>query len=192
MRLVLGIGNPGRHYAGTRHNVGFRILDEVAARRGTCFRKASSVAMLADVGLETRLMKPLTYVNRSGTALTWGKDNAMIEEASELLVVVDDTGLPPGRIRLRAKGSSGGHNGLSDIERVLGGDDYSRLRVGIGAAPRGGLVDHVLGTFDPEEHDLIDLAVERAADAVVDFVEDVSVMRLMERYNRAPEPNTGR
>ena len=181
MRLVVAIGNPGVRYFGTRHNVGFAVVDAVARRVGRHFRKASPHHMEAELegGL---LVKPVTYVNRTGTAL-----EPLLErfDLEDLLVVVDDVNLDLGRLRVRAKGSHGGHNGLRDVERVVGSAAYGRLRIGV--APSGDepfdLDEHVLGPFGDNETDTIGRAVERAADCVQDFLGGATLERLMPLHN---------
>lgn len=181
MRLVVAIGNPGAHYAGTRHNVGFAVVDAVVRRAGTSFRKASPLHMEAE--LESgRLVKPVTYVNRTGAAL-----ESLLEshDVEDLLVVVDDVNLDLGKLRVRPKGSHGGHNGLKDVERVVGSAAYGRLRVGVAATGEGpvDLVEHVLGSFDVDERDRIGRAIEHAAICVEDFLEGATLERLMSLHN---------
>ena len=181
MRVALGIGNPGARYAGTRHNVGFRVLDEVVKRSGLSFRKASPLHMecRTQAGL---LVKPTTYVNRSGEALELLLAEGL--DAADLLVVVDDVNLAPGRLRLRARGSDGGHNGLKDLSRALGSDDFARLRIGVGGVESERLREHVLDVFDESETVFMVEAVDRAARAVEAFLDGVTVPRLMPEVNR--------
>lgn len=181
MRVALGIGNPGARYAGTRHNVGFDVLDLAARRAGLSFRKASPLHMecRTKTGL---LVKPLTFVNRSGEALRLLLESGV--EATDLLVVVDDIHLQPGRLRLRAKGSDGGHNGLKDLGRALGSDDYARLRIGVGGAEPERLREHVLDAFAESEAVFMTEAVDRAARAVEAFLDGVTVPMLMPEVNR--------
>ena len=185
MRLVVGVGNPGAQYEGTRHNVGFRVLDLAVAQQGAVFRKESSLAMTAELGGASRLMKPLTFVNRTGRALARQLELEDLTPA-DILVVVDDVHLPLGRLRLRATASSGGHNGLKDIEQVLGTRDYPRLRFGVDGDARAevGLVDFVLSRFDGHEESLVNDASRIAASAVIGFVEGNPFDQLMEQYNR--------
>lgn len=170
MRVILGIGNPGREYEATRHNIGFTVVEELARRAGApgFERHKKWDAELAEWRLPERLgggkallLKPRTYVNLSGKtaqgALAFHK---LKPEA--MLVVVDDLNLPLGTLRLRGEGSSGGHNGLKDIEARIG-KAYPRLRIGIGS-PSGDQVGHVLGRFSPEERDDVELAIRKAAD----------------------------
>lgn len=185
MRLVLGIGNPGARYAQTRHNIGFAILDEVARRRGVAFRKASPVAMTARVSPDAALMKPLTYVNRSGQALEWFMNEHGVG-VDDVLVVVDDIHLGLGAVRIRRKGSDGGHNGLRDLERVFGSQAWTRMRLGVGGVnPDGDLVEHVLGRFLVEEHRRVLDLVQTAASAAEEFADGNDPDRLMQRYNRS-------
>ena len=166
---VLGLGNPGRRYARTRHNLGFMVVDELAARTGASFRNEADHYELAATelaGTSVLLVKPNTYVNRSGSAA-----RALLAAhrllPPQLLVVVDDVYLPFGRLRLRPSGSAGGHNGLISIETELGTREFPRLRVGVGAPDAGeGLADHVLATFTADEKKRLPDCVARAADAV--------------------------
>lgn len=163
-RLIAGLGNPGRQYAGTRHNAGFLVLDELARRAGVDFQfDGKWESDLAARDGQT-LMKPQTFMNLSGEAV--GKYMRYHRlEPSEVLVVFDDTALPLGDLRLRRSGSAGGHNGLRSVIAHLGTEEVSRLRVGIGAAP-GTLHNHVLGQFAADELPAVHASVERAADAI--------------------------
>jgi PTH1 family peptidyl-tRNA hydrolase len=163
-RLIAGLGNPGRQYAGTRHNAGFLVLDELARRAGVDFQfDGKWESDLAARDGQT-LMKPQTFMNLSGEAVgKYMRYHRM--EPSEVLVVFDDTALPLGDLRMRRSGSAGGHNGLRSVIAHLGTEEISRLRVGIGAAP-GTLHNHVLGQFAADELPAVQASVERAADAV--------------------------
>ena len=172
MKLIVGLGNPGRQYAATRHNVGFLVVDRLARPHGLSGAKTKFHAgVIEGVIAEQRvmLMQPTTYMNRSGLAV--GEAAGFYKlEASDVMVVVDDTALPVGQIRLRAGGSSGGHNGLADIERALGTRQYPRLRVGVGE-PRVGehripQRDYVLSPFGEDQRRPIDDAIEQACDGV--------------------------
>ncbi len=174
-------------YSGTRHNVGFRVLDAAARNAGVEFRKASPLFMEATVSGGGRLIKPLTFMNRSGEAL-----RALLEvtdvDISQILACVDDVNLQVGRLRIRGKGSHGGHNGLRDLERALGGVAYPRLRLGVGAVKEseGTLVEHVLGAFSDDEEKRLAPAVEAAARAVLEFLEGTDLETLKHRYNGMP------
>lgn len=186
---MVGLGNPGREYDGTRHNVGFEVLTQVAEKLNCSFRKKSRFS--AEVGEAVLdagkivLVKPQTFMNRSGVAvnslLGWLKI-----PPSELLVVVDDVDLPLGQLRLRAAGGSGGHNGLRSIIEALGGaEDFARLRVGIGRSERVGedVTDHVLSRFSAAERDAAREAVGRAVEVIVCCLRE-GVTVAMNQFNR--------
>lgn len=169
MKLIVGLGNPGREYAGTRHNVGFDVADEVAGRMGVAFRRSWRFpADLAEGTLEGErvlLVKPRTYMNRSGEAVAPLMNKKGVSP-SDLIVVVDDVDLPLGRLRLRKFGSAGGHNGLKSIIASIGSEQFPRVRIGIGRDSARDTADHVLGRFTPEERPVIAEATRRAADAI--------------------------
>jgi len=187
VKLVVGLGNPGPRYRQTRHNAGFRVLDAVAARAGagapvSRFAGRYSEGVLA--GQRVGLLAPETFMNRSGEALALALATLPIADpAADLLVVLDDADLPLGRLRLRARGSSGGHNGLADVLERLGTKAVPRLRFGIGrpVEPRD-TVDFVLEPFAPAEETLLAEALPRAADAVACFVAEGSAVA-MNRFN---------
>jgi PTH1 family peptidyl-tRNA hydrolase len=178
-RLLAGLGNPGKDYDRTRHNVGFLVLDELARRAGASFaHEPKWNADIARAGSVT-LMKPMTFMNLSGEAV--GDFNRFYKIAPEdTLVVLDDVALPLGRLRLRGTGSDGGHNGLASVQAHLGTERVPRLRVGIGGA-KSSLVGHVLGKFSAEERSVLDQAVSRAADAV-EFAQANGVEAAMDRF----------
>ncbi len=187
MRIVVGLGNPGSEYVGTRHNVGWEVLDELArqlgwiARPDEFNRKARTrfdgltldgTASLGSGGTEKfLLLKPTTYMNDSGRSVQSAM--AFFQAApAEIMVVLDDLALPVGRLRIRKGGSSGGHNGLKDIERALGADQYPRLRLGIDSPPpRVPGRDYVLGRFTAEQRKAVDPAVQRSASAILTWIE---------------------
>ena len=164
-RLLVGLGNPGREYAGTRHNVGFAILDRIAAAAGVRFR--ANRKWQADTALDgdVWLCKPQTYMNLSGESVGALARFHKIEPA-RVLVVFDDMALALGRLRIRERGSAGGHNGLKSIIAHLGTQDIPRLRIGIGSAEPGAAIDHVLGKFTLEEQPLLEQALDRATEAI--------------------------
>ena len=163
-RLVAGLGNPGQEYAGTRHNVGFLVADELARRSACPFSFNSKWnSQVASCGGRT-IMKPQTFMNLSGEAVA-GYARFFKLQREEIMIVLDDASLPLGILRLRKSGTSGGHNGLESILIHLGAEGVPRLRVGIGAPDGKGLHDHVLGKFEPAEQPLLQEAVSRAADA---------------------------
>lgn len=188
-RLVVGLGNPGPAYANTRHNVGFDVLDQWARAEGITFRedKRGPVEM-ARMG-ETTLIKPLTYMNESGTAvkawLDWLK-----WPVTELLVVVDDVALTLGDVRVRPSGSAGGHNGLKSVEACLGTGTYARLRCGIGPQPpMWTLEDFVLGRFGPGEQEARQVLVKTAIDALRCCQQD-GIDVAMNRFNGRSRPES--
>ncbi|MGH7938651.1 MAG: aminoacyl-tRNA hydrolase [Chthoniobacterales bacterium] len=184
IRLVAGLGNPGREYQRTRHNVGFMVLDRLAHDRQLVWDYSEKWGAAWAKG-DVFLMKPATYMNRSGEPLS-AIANFYKITAAEILVVLDDFALPLGRLRLRTSGSSGGHNGLESIFKHFGTESVPRLRVGIGAAPSKGAVDYVLGGFFEEEQSLLDETIVRAAAAVKCAV-DKSVIAAMNEFNKTPE-----
>lgn len=168
MKIVVGLGNPGSRYCGTRHNVGFEVIDTLARHPSVnAFReKFESLVAEGRVDDETLLLvKPQTYMNLSGRAVRALLDFYKLSP-QQLLVVCDDIHLPLGKLRLRARGSHGGHNGLRDIQLHLGTEEYPRLRLGVGEPAIGEAVDHVLGRFRASEQPIITEAILRAAQAV--------------------------
>jgi PTH1 family peptidyl-tRNA hydrolase len=193
LKLIAGLGNPGPEYQGTRHNLGFAVLDELARRHGVSFRRGplgskSRVARLQDP--DAWLAMPQTYMNRSGQSVgslcRWYRI-----EPVDLLVVVDEVDLPLGRLRARPGGSAGGHKGLKSVIESLGTNAFARLRIGVGRGDdRRDLADHVLSRFDAEESAAALRAVERAADAAEMFRTD-GIDRVMNAFNRSEdEPRT--
>ncbi len=183
MRIVLGIGNPDEKYAGTRHNVGWMVVDALSRKIGQKFRKAGFEYWAAEGRLgrrEVALVKTWTYVNRTGRAVP----ELLKRYGGDLLVVCDDVDLPVGRLRIRPKGSSGGHNGLQSIIDALGGGDFARLRIGVGGGRRS--PDYVLGRFAKEEREAVERAVERACEAVACWTEE-GIEKCMTRFNRRDE-----
>lgn len=163
-RLVAGLGNPGREYLGTRHNVGFLVADELARRAAGSFAfDAKWNSEIAQCGGRS-LMKPQTFMNLSGEAVG-GYTRYFKLEREQVLVIIDDASLPLGTLRLRRSGTAGGHNGLESVLVHLGSESVPRLRVGIGAPDGRPLHDHVLGKFEPSEQAALGEAVSRAADA---------------------------
>lgn len=193
MKLVVGLGNPGRRYSATRHNVGFAVVDELARRTGVAFEHGRANALTARVGLgaaATWLVKPLTMMNLSGEAVA---DLARYFRVAppDILVVADDVNLPLGRLRLRARGSAGGHNGFRSIIGQLASEEFPRLRIGVGRGdPRRELADHVLARFDADEAPDVEASVARAADAVECFLAE-GIEAAMNRYNRWEAPDAG-
>lgn len=187
MKLIVGLGNPGREYRDTRHNVGFMVVDEIVRRHDLHLALAPSQVPETFVakrfGAEPLLLaKPLTFMNRSGDAVAALARYYDIA-APDLIVVVDDTALPLGRMRARARGSSGGHNGLKSIAARLGTDEFARLRLGVGRGdPRKDLADHVLSSFDAGERPAVEQLITRAADAAEMFAVE-GIAKVMNAYN---------
>jgi PTH1 family peptidyl-tRNA hydrolase len=192
VKLVVGLGNPGRRYHATRHNIGFAVADALARRLDTEFEHGRANALTARVGRGADAMlivKPLTMMNLSGEAVG-GLASFYKIDASDILVVADDVNLPLGRLRLRARGSAGGHNGFRSIIGSLGTDAFPRLRVGVGRGDvTRDLADHVLATFDGDERDEVTNAIARAADAVETFLAE-GIEAAMNRYNRAEDSSS--
>ena len=184
MKLVVGLGNPGRQYAGTRHNVGFDVIDALAERHRLDWASAPANAVIAKWRAASVLLaKPLTFMNLSGHAVGELLRFYKIDPV-DLLVVVDDVNLEVGRLRARPSGSAGGHNGLKSLVGAFGTEEFARLRVGVGRGDaRRDLADHVLAKFDPEERTIVAEAVGRAADAVELFVAE-GIGPVMNRFNR--------
>jgi PTH1 family peptidyl-tRNA hydrolase len=186
LRLVAGLGNPGAEYERTRHNIGFAVLDRLAAQAGVDWQREAKWGAYWARADQTLLVKPMTYMNRSGEPLLKIAQFYKIEPA-QILVVLDDMALELGRLRLRLEGGTGGHNGLESIIVTLGAENIPRLRVGIGAAPERGAVDYVLGRFFEEEMPIVEKAVARAAEAVKWSI-DKSLLSAMNTFNKFPEP----
>ena len=199
MKLIVGLGNPGREYADTRHNVGFRVVDEIARRHQLTLGLAPSQVPETFVAkkyggsggdtVPLLVAKPLTFMNRSGDAV--GSLARYYDIApADLLVVVDEAALPFGRLRARPRGSAGGHNGLKSIIERLGTTEFARLRLGVGRGDlRRDLADHVLSKFEPGERAELELFIARAADAAEMFAAD-GIEKVMNAYNpesTAPE-----
>ncbi len=220
MKLIVGLGNPGAEYANTRHNAGFMAIDAMERRHApgaiwrSRFHGLALEVLLPDRAAadydpaegrwhkrapaitKALLLKPTTYMNRSGQGVGEAIRFYKLDPSEDLLVLVDDVALPVGSIRVRAGGSAGGHNGLSDIERALGTSAYPRCRIGIDAPGRIPQKDYVLGRFAPDQKDAIASACERAADAAelwasTDTASTMNVFNVKEKKNRerdqAPE-----
>ncbi len=190
MRLIVGLGNPGREYEKTRHNAGFMVVDRLAVRHGLSGAKMKFHSGLL-TGLigehKVALIQPMTFMNRCGIAVREAMDFYKVQPA-EVMVVVDDVALPLAKLRVRGGGGAGGHNGLADIEKHLGTTKYPRLRVGIDPPPpRVAQSDWVLGRFTPEQLEAIEPAVERACDCVEMWLGE-PMEAVMNRFN-AEESN---
>jgi PTH1 family peptidyl-tRNA hydrolase len=196
VKAIVGLGNPGAQYRGTRHNVGFAVLDELARRRSVQFESSPAEALMARVRAgagagfgagfgagsdDVLLVKPLTFMNLSGQAVGELARYFKIEVA-DLLIVVDEVQLPLGKLRARSRGSAGGHNGLKSVIAHLG-DEFARLRLGVGRGDdRRNLADHVLTRFDKDEAAEVDRMTTRAADAAETFITS-GIAAVMNQYN---------
>lgn len=181
--LITGLGNPGKEYENTRHNIGFKIVDALAST--TCFStvRYGEMAMIHYRGKTLLLLKPNTYMNLSGKAVKYWVEKETIDW-SHLLVISDDLSLPFGQIRLRASGSDGGHNGLRSIIEHLATRDFPRLRFGIGNQfPKGQQVNYVLGEWNDEEKKALPGKIENAIGAVFEYVQ-AGLAQAMNKYNR--------
>jgi peptidyl-tRNA hydrolase, PTH1 family len=189
MKILIGLGNPGPKYAGTRHNVGFDVVDYLASGKGAGgFREKfeSFVAELKEGDETVLLMKPLTFMNLSGRALRAAIDFYKLP-VEQVLVVCDDFNLPLGKLRIRAKGSHGGQNGLRNIQDQLGTDAYARMRIGVGQPAVGEAVDFVLSKFKPGERAAAEEAVANAASAALVWVRS-GLEVCMNRFNGGDDP----
>ncbi|MEZ6127323.1 MAG: aminoacyl-tRNA hydrolase [Planctomycetaceae bacterium] len=189
MRLVIGLGNPGIKYMGTRHNVGFDVLNELAKRYGAGAAQKKYQSDVQDVmihGEKVLLVAPLTFMNLSGDAV-WQHVKFYQPEASEIVVICDDMNLPAGRIRWRASGSAGGQKGLSHIIQRLGHQEFPRLRIGVGRPPgRMDATTWVLGRFRDGEQDDVKASIVRAADSIESWCAR-GIEATMNEFNRNPD-----
>lgn len=187
MYIIVGLGNPGREYENTRHNIGFRVIEKIAEQEGIDVLEKKHKALIGKgmvAGQKCILAKPLTYMNLSGECVRQLLDYYKADETAELIVISDDVSLDVGQIRIRKKGSAGGHNGLKNIIAHLGHDVFVRVKMGVGEKPKGwDLVDYVLGRFSAQESATMDEAAERAADAVRMLIEK-DADAAMNEYNR--------
>jgi PTH1 family peptidyl-tRNA hydrolase len=182
--LIAGLGNIGSEYELTRHNIGFLVLDRLADEKGVAFEitRHAEKAELKFKGKQIHLIKPTTYMNLSGKAIAYWLQELKIPKEN-LLVVVDDIALPFGTLRMRKQGSAAGHNGLTHIEQVLGGTDYTRLRFGIGNNfNKGQQVDYVLGNFTQEEFQALPPLMDKASEMILSFC-TIGPDRTMSLYN---------
>lgn len=184
----MGLGNPGPEYDETRHNAGFRLADHLAARwRLGAFARGERARQVVGTvdGRPVVVLKPQTYMNRSGAALAPLRALPDFDPAADLLVLVDDVALPVGKFRVRGAGSAGGHNGLKSIEGALQRQDYARLRIGVGPVPAGltELADFVLAPFEPEESRAVGELLDPMSEAVECWLAD-GIERAMSRFNR--------
>ena len=176
MYIIAGLGNPGREYEQTKHNVGFRVIDKLADKYNIDVTKFKHKAFTGDGminGKKVFLVKPQTYMNLSGESVAELVNYYKLDPESELIVVFDDISLEPGNIRIRKKGSAGGHNGIKNIIAMTGTQNFMRIKVGVGEKPKGwDLADYVLGGFSKEDEALVKEACEHAAEAAAEILTD--------------------
>ena len=188
MKLIVGLGNIGREYEGTRHNIGFMVADELAKRWGVSTWKNERNAMCAEYRMPEKvfLIKPTTYMNLSGEAVG-AFANFYNIAPEDIAVIQDDLDLPCGQLRVRRKGSAGGHNGIKSIQQHLGTGDFARFKIGIGHPARNAnaVIGHVLHRFGKEEQPLIDEAVKKMADALELWLKG-DMEAVMQEYNKKP------
>lgn len=192
--MIVGLGNPGREYTGTRHNIGFAVIDELAKQEniGVLEKKHKAIVGRGYIGgQKVILAKPLTYMNLSGESVRELVDYYKVDETSELVVISDDISLEPGQLRIRKKGSAGGHNGLKNIIAHLGHDSFHRVKMGVGEKPKGyDLADYVLGHFQGGEKEIMEQAAREAADAIRMLMAD-GAEAAMNQYNKKVKPAEG-
>jgi PTH1 family peptidyl-tRNA hydrolase len=185
IRLVAGLGNPGPEYAATRHNIGFMIVDQFANQFGSTWERSTKWDALSAQCGDVLAVKPMRFVNRSGYPLFAVAEFYKIQPR-EILVVLDDLALPLGRLRLRASGGPGGHNGLESIIIQFGTEDIPRLRIGIGQAPSEGSADYVLSRFFDEEKPIVRSTIDRAVEALK-YAIDNGLISAMNIFNKTEE-----
>lgn len=183
MKIIIGLGNPGKEYENTRHNVGFMFVDEVAKANALTFSldkaKRAQLAVGVIKGEKVVLVKPITYMNLSGEALRLVMDYYKVD-SSDVIVINDDLDLPVGKIRIRANGSSGGHNGLKSIIANIKTQEFKRIKIGIDK--KGDIIDYVLGNFSKTEKEEINKVLDIAPRIIDDYLSD-SFVNLMSKYN---------
>ena len=191
MFIIAGLGNPSKEYQKTRHNVGFDTIDCIADKYGIAVTEKKHKAIIGKgviAGEKVILMKPQTYMNLSGESIRAALDYYKTDETDSLIVIYDDISLPPGQLRIRKKGSAGGHNGIKNIIAHLGHDTFMRIKVGVGEKPAGyDLADYVLGHFSKEDRELMEEGYDRA-DHAVGMILNGEIETAMNQYNRKVKP----
>jgi len=192
MYIIAGLGNPGKEYGNPRHNAGYEAVDALAEKYNISVLDLKHKALIGKgmiCGQKVALVKPLTFMNLSGESLRMAVDYYKVDPEEELIVISDDISLPPGQLRVRKKGSAGGHNGLKNIIKMLGTENFQRVRLGVGEKPRGyDLVDWVLGHYNKEERAAMDAAVDKAVQAVELMLEH-GAEAAMNEFNRKVQNN---
>ncbi len=191
MFIIAGLGNPTLQYRGTRHNVGFDVIDTLADKYNITVETRKSRALIGKgiiAGQKVLLVKPQTYMNLSGESIGELVSYYKVDEEQELLVIYDDVSLDVGQLRIRRKGSAGGHNGIKDIIRHLGTDVFPRIKIGVGEKPKGyDLADYVLGHFSREEREMMEEGYQKAAEAV-EMILAGELDEAMNVFNRKAKP----
>lgn len=186
MKLIVGLGNPGEKYMATKHNIGFITLDEIAYREKIKWNNYQFEAEIAEFffnGEKIMLVKPQTFMNESGRAVRPLMDYYQVD-ISDVVIIYDDMDLPVGKIRLRQKGSAGGHNGIKSLIQHLGTQNFNRIRIGVGRPyPNQDVVSHVLSPFSKDVHEEMLVAVKTAADACQEWLEDNDFVNVMNQFN---------
>lgn len=190
MYIIVGLGNPGKEYTNTRHNIGFDVIDMLAEQEGISVLEKKHKAIIGKgyvAGQKCVLVKPHTYMNLSGESVRDVIDYYKVDETTELIVISDDISLDVGQLRIRKKGSAGGHNGLKNIISHLGHDTFCRVKMGVGEKPKGyDLADYVLGHFTKQEREIMDEAAKKAADAIRMMITE-GADATMNAFNRKQE-----
>ncbi|MEJ6465368.1 aminoacyl-tRNA hydrolase [Fusobacterium ulcerans] len=185
MKLVVGLGNPGDKYAKTRHNIGFEVINKLQKDLNIIGEKDKFQGLLSEKNIDGEkvlFLKPQTFMNLSGNSIAAVINFYKIDAKNDMIVIYDDMDLPVGKLRVKEKGSSGGHNGIKSIISHLG-DEFLRIKCGIGKS-KDDTIDFVLGQFDKSEQEIVDKMIESASNCALDLVRDVELGRIMQKYNK--------
>lgn len=185
MKLVVGLGNPGDKYAKTRHNIGFEVINKLQKDLNIIGEKDKFQGLLSEKNIDGEkvlFLKPQTFMNLSGNSIAAVVNFYKIDAKSDMIVIYDDMDLPVGKLRVKEKGSSGGHNGIKSIISHLG-DEFLRIKCGIGKS-KDDTIDFVLGQFDKSEQEIVDKMLENASDCALDLIRDIELGRIMQKYNK--------
>lgn len=185
MKLVVGLGNPGDKYAKTRHNVGFEVINNLQKELNITMEREKFQGLLSEKtidGEKVLFLKPLTFMNLSGNSIVAVVNFYKIDPKKDMIVIYDDMDLPVGKLRVKEKGSSGGHNGIKSIISHLG-DEFLRIKCGIGK-PKDNTIDFVLGQFSKSEQEEVTMMIENASKCVIDIIQDIEMGKIMQKYNK--------
>ncbi|WP_130891866.1 MULTISPECIES: aminoacyl-tRNA hydrolase [Fusobacterium] len=185
MKLVVGLGNPGDKYAKTRHNIGFEVINKLQKDLNIIGEKDKFQGLLSEKNIDGEkvlFLKPQTFMNLSGNSIAAVVNFYKIDAKNDMIVIYDDMDLPVGKLRVKEKGSSGGHNGIKSIISHLG-DEFLRIKCGIGKS-KDDTIDFVLGQFDKSEQEIVDKMLENASDCALDLIRDIELGRIMQKYNK--------